>query len=175
MKVAKQYNNCLVVVENNDVGQVVCNAIHYEYEYENLFVESTVKSSGIGVTMTKKIKRIGCSNLKDIIEMNKLEITDLNTINEIATFEVKGSSYQASEGNHDDLVMNLVMFGYFVSTAYFNNLTDINIKEMIFNQKLKEIEEDIVPFGFIDDGEDQIKKLEVTEEHPWAIEYDKNL
>ena len=71
--------------------------------------------------------------------------------------------------------MNLVMFGYFVSTAYFNNLTDINIKDMIFNQKLKEIEEDIVPFGFIDDGEEQIKRLEVTEEHPWAIEYDKNL
>ena len=105
-----------------------------------------------------------------------LESKDRNkTILEISTFEAKGQTYQASTGNHDDLVMNLVMFGYFVSTAYFNNLTDINIKEMIFNQKLKEIEEDIVPFGFIDDGEEQIRKLEVTEEHPWAIEHDKNL
>ena len=151
MKVAKQYNNCLVVVENNDVGQVVCNAIHYEYEYENLFVESTVKSSGIGVTMTKKIKRIGCSNLKDIFEMNKLEITDLNTINEIATFEVKGSSYQASEGNHDDLVMNLVLFAWFVSSEAFGNLSDLDFKALLYSQTLKEIEDDLPPVGILQD------------------------
>jgi hypothetical protein len=71
--------------------------------------------------------------------------------------------------------MNLVMFGYFVSSAYFSNLTDINIKDMIFKQKLKEIEDDIVPFGFINDGNEQVKRIEPDEEHPWAIEYDRNL
>jgi len=73
------------------------------------------------------------------------------------------------------LVMNLVLFGYFASSSYFNNLTDINIKDMIFKQKLKEIEDDIVPFGFIDDGSEQIKKIEKTDDHPWAIEYDRDL
>lgn len=151
MKVAKQYNDCLVVIENNDVGQVVCNAIHYEYEYENLFVESTVKASGIGVTMTKKIKRIGCSNLKDIIEMGKLEINDLNTINEISTFEVRGSSYQASDGNHDDLVMNLVLFAWFVSSEAFGNLSELDFKELLYSQTLKEIEDDLPPVGVLQD------------------------
>ena len=72
--------------------------------------------------------------------------------------------------------MNLVMFGYFVSSAYFSNLTDINIKDMIFKQQLKEIQDDIVPFGFIDDGAEQIQKIERDDNsHPWAIGYDKNL
>ena len=71
--------------------------------------------------------------------------------------------------------MNLVLFGYFVSSTYFSNLTDINIKDMIFKQKLKEIEEDIVPFGFIDDGTEQIRRIEPSDDHPWAIEYDRDL
>ena len=87
-----------------------------------------------------------------MLENNKLTVVDEQTILEISTFEAKGQSYEAAVGNHDDLVMNLVMFGFFVSSAYFSNLTDINIKDMIFKQKLKEIEDDIVPFGFIDNG-----------------------
>ena len=71
--------------------------------------------------------------------------------------------------------MNLVLFGYFVSSAFFSNLTDINIKDVIFKQKLKAIEDDIVPFGFISDGTDEVKRIEPTEEHPWAIEYDRDL
>ena len=35
---------------------------------------------------------------------------DAETISELSTFESKGISYQASRGNHDDLVMNLVLF-----------------------------------------------------------------
>ena len=174
-KYANVYNKAYCIVESNDQGSVVCNGLYYDLEYENVHVESAVKANAVGVDINRKSKRLGCSALKDLLENNKLRIVDEHTILEISTFEAKGQTYQASTGNHDDLVMNLVMFGYFVSTAYFNNLTDINIKEMIFNQKLKEIEEDVVPFGFIDDGEQQIKKLEIEEDHPWAIEYDRNL
>ena len=174
-KYANVYNKAYCIVESNDQGSVVCNGLYYDLEYENVHVESAVKANAVGVDINRKSKRLGCSALKDLLENNKLKIVDEQTILEISTFEAKGQTYQASTGNHDDLVMNLVMFGYFVSTAYFNNLTDINIKDMIFNQKLKEIEEDIVPFGFIDDGETQIKKLEMEDDHPWAIEYDRNL
>ena len=70
--------------------------------------------------------------------------------------------------------MNLVLFGYFVSSAYFSDLTDINIKDIIFNQKMKEIQEDIVPFGFIDDGSEHMKQIEKSDD-PWQIEYDRDL
>ena len=120
--------------------------------------------------MNRKVKRLGCSAIKDILETNKVLIVDENTIMEISTFVAKGQSYEASEGNHDDLMMNLVMFGYFATSNYFGDLTNINLKEMMFEKRMKEIEDDIVPFGFTDDGLDDIQKdLELGQ--PWAIEY----
>jgi hypothetical protein len=152
VKAARQYNEALVVIENNDVGQVVCNDIYYEYEYENTFVESSVKKGGVGVTMTKRVKRIGCSNLKDLIELGKLKIVDAETISELSTFEIKGSSYEATQGNHDDLVMNLVLFAWFVSSDAFGNISTIDLKEMLFSEKMRQIEDDVPPFGIINDG-----------------------
>ena len=152
VKIAKEYNDALILIENNDAGQVVCNAVYYDYEYENTFVESSVKRGGIGVTMTKRVKRIGCSNLKDLVELKKLEIVDSNTIQELSTFQVRGSSYQASAGNHDDLVMNLVLFAWFVSSEAFGNISDMDLRQILFEEREKEIEEDITPFGIIDDG-----------------------
>ena len=174
-KYANVYNKAYCIVESNDQGSVVCNGLYYELEYENVHVESAIKANAVGIDINRKSKRLGCSALKDLLENNKLKIVDEQTILEISTFEARGQTYQASIGNHDDLVMNLVLFGYFVSSTYFSNLTDINIKDMIFKQKLKEIEEDIVPFGFIDDGSEQIKRIEPSDDHPWAIEYDRDL
>ena len=175
-KYANVYNKAYCIVESNDQGSVVCNGLYYDLEYENVHVESAVKANSVGIEINRKSKRLGCSALKDLLENNKLKIIDEQTILEISTFEAKGQTFQASTGNHDDLVMNLVMFGYFVSSAYFSNLTDINIKDMIFKKQMKEIHDDIVPFGFIDDGAEQIKKIEIDDnDHPWAIGYDKNL
>jgi len=137
-------------------------------------VTSAVKASGLGIEMNRKVKRLGCSAIKDILENGKLNIVDENTILEISTFEARGQSYEASDGNHDDLMMNLVMFGYFASTQYFGDMTDINLKQMIFEQRMQEIEEDVVPFGYIDDGSHHIRHTE-SEIGPWAIEHDPNL
>src|SRR6056300_1559863 len=173
-KYAKVYNEAYVVIESNDQGAVVCNGIYHDLEYENVHVESAIRANAIGIEINRKTKRLGCSSIKDILENNKLNIVDENTILEISTFVARGQSYEASDGNHDDLMMNLVMFGYFSSTQYFGDMTDINIKDMIFKHKMKEIEDDIVPFGFIDDASDHIQKIE-QEESPWAIEYSNEL
>lgn len=151
-KYAKLYNEAWVVVEANDQGTVVCNGLYYDLEYENLHTSSAVKANALGIEMNRKVKRLGCSSIKDIIETGKLKIMDENTILEISTFVAKGQSYEASDGNHDDLMMNLVMFGYFVSTQFFADMTDINLKQMMFEDKMRQIEDDIVPFGFVDDG-----------------------
>lgn len=168
-KTCKAYNNAYVVVENNDQGNIVCHGLYYELEYENLHVESLIKSTGLGITMNKKIKRLGCSGFKDILENNRLEIVDEKTILEISTFVAKGQSYEASEGNHDDLVMNLVLFGYFAGSREFGELTDIDLKQLLFEHKAKEIDDDLPPFGFIEDGLDDTQH--VPDGHQWAIEY----
>jgi hypothetical protein len=162
-KYATVYNNSYVVIEANDQGSVVCNGLYYDLEYENVHVSSAIKSNSIGIEMNRKTKRLGCSAIKDILENNKLEVVDENTILEISTFVAKGQSYEASEGNHDDLMMNLVMFGYFASTQFFSDMTDINLKQVLFEQRMKEIEDDIVPFGIIDDGSQYIQELENQE------------
>jgi len=165
-KYAKVYNDALVVVESNDQGVLVTNGLYNELEYENLFIESTVKANRLGIEMNRKVKRIGCSGAKDLLEERKLDIVDENTIMEISTFVAKGQSYEASDGNHDDLMMNLVMFGYFATGSFFSTLTDVDVKDMIFKQKMNAIENDVLPFGFIDDGMDNIPQKE--EEDPWA-------
>ena len=152
-KYAKLYNEAYVIIENNDAGQLTCHSIHYELEYPNLHMESGLKSTGIGQEMTRRTKRMGCSGFKDLMDEGKLHIVDEETIMEISTFEVKGASYEASDGNHDDLVMNLVMFGYFISTPFFQEMTDINVREMMFKQRMREIEDDVPPFGFVNEDE----------------------
>ena len=169
-KYAKVYNEAYVVIEANDQGGVVCNGLYHELEYENMHVESAVKANALGIEMNRKVKRLGCSAIKDILEENKIDIVDENTILEISTFVAKGQSYEASDGNHDDLMMNLVMFGYFATGNYFAELTNINLKQMMFENRMKEIEEDVLPFGFIDDGSEYVEQQE-QQNHPWAIDY----
>ena len=154
-KYARLYNNAIVVIENNDQGTVVCNGLYYDLEYENTYVSSTIKSDGIGVYMDKKVKKIGCSNIKDLVEQDKVVINDAETIVEMSTFVVKGQSYEASSGCHDDLMMNLVLFGWFASTPMFTEMLDSNMRSFIYAQQAKQIEDEVLPFGFIEDGREE--------------------
>jgi hypothetical protein len=167
-KYANSYNQAMVVIESNDAGMVVCNGLYHDLEYENMFVESVVKSDALGILMTRKVKRIGCSSFKDLLENNKLEIVDEDTIIEISTFTARGSSYEASDGNHDDIVMNLVMFGYFAGTSAFGEMTDISIRDLMFQQRMLEIENDVLDWGFVDDGLDNTSPALASS--PWQIE-----
>ena len=151
-KYANLYNQAYVVIESNDQGTLVTRGLYYDLEYDNLHMESAIKADKIGVEITRKTKRLGCSGIKDILENGKLLIQDHNTIMEISTFVARGQSYEASTGNHDDLVMNLVMFGYFANTNMFRDMTNINLREMMYKEKISQIEADMMPFGIIDDG-----------------------
>ena len=157
-KYAKTYNEAYVIIESNDQGAVVCNGLYYDLEYEHVFVESMIKANSVGVTMTRKVKRIGCSNIKDLVEQSQIAIVDQDTIIEMSTFVSKGSSYEASDGNHDDLMMNLVMFGWFACTPFFGEMTDVDMKTMMYAEQQRMIEDDVVPFGFHEDGVEEEDK-----------------
>ena len=168
-KWAKRYKEAYVIIESNDAGSVVANGLYYDIEYENMHVESMIKAGAIGMTMNRKVKRIGCSNLKDLVEEKKLLLVDLDTISECSTFEARGNSFEASTGNHDDLVMNLVMFAWYVGTETFSNQSDVNVKQMLYEQKIKEIEDDVVPVGFINNGIEQ-PRTEMINGEVWTVE-----
>jgi len=168
-KFARIYNKAYVLVESNDNGSVVCNGLYYDLEYENMFVESSIKSSDIGVLMTKKTKRIGCSNLKDMIETKKLLMCEAETIIELSTFEANGTSYEASEGNHDDLVMNLVLFAWFAATDQFAQMANVDLKTMLYAERLRQVEDDIAPVGIFTSIEDENDRRFTSGGDTWII------
>jgi len=161
------YNDATVLIESNGPGAEVANILHYDLEYSETINESGVKDK-LGMKMTKKVKAIGCSNLKDLIENDKLIINDLETISELAQFIVKGTSWAAEPGATDDLVMGLVMFAWYSTQMNFKELNDIDLRISLMADKIKQIEDDIAPFGFIDNGEDEVEYVREDGE-VWAI------
>jgi hypothetical protein len=167
-KVGKEYNEAYVLVEVNTSEQVA-DILYSEYEYENIiFVNRTTQGqvvsggfgggkSQLGVVTDKKVKRIGCSNFKSMVEEKKLLIRDADTISEISTFIQRKNSYGADEGYHDDLVMPLVLFSWLTTNPYFKELTNVNIRKELYEARIKMIEEEVTPFGFINNGEEDEK------------------
>jgi hypothetical protein len=129
--------------------------LHYDIEYPNVFVQGQLKAEDIGVTMSRKIKRIGCSTLKELLEENRLVLNDRYTITELMTFVHKGNSWEADRGYNDDMVMNLVLFSWFVTTEYFVHLTDTAVKDLLYSEQQKLIEDDLLPPGVFDGGNQQ--------------------
>jgi hypothetical protein len=164
-KWATEYNQAMVLIEVNKSEQVPY-ILHNELEYENiLYVGRNAKQGQRvggapyipGVKMDKRVKRLGCSVFKDLVEQGKLLISDIETIAEISTFIEDGrGSYSADSGKHDDLVMPLVMFGWLVNDPYFQELTNTNLRNRLFEQRLDHIEQSVLPIGFYNDGTEEV-------------------
>ncbi len=164
-KVAKAYNSAHICVEVNDIGGQVADALQFELEYTNLLMCQMKGRAGqilgagfskrgtqMGVRMTKQVKRVGCANLKTLIESDKMPIQDFNMIEELSTFVRKGQHFQAEEGANDDLVACLIIFAWLSNQRYFKELTDQDVRARLYEEQRNAIEQDMAPFGFKDDG-----------------------
>jgi hypothetical protein len=164
-EVARAYNQAFVLVEVNDIGEQVANTLQFDLEYDNLIMASMRGRSGqvlgggfsggkaqLGVRTTKAVKRIGCSNLKQLIEDDKLIVEDLDIISELSTFIVKGSSYEADDGCNDDLVACLFIFAWVTDQQYFKELTDSDVRMTMMREQQNALEQDMAPFGFMING-----------------------
>ena len=163
--VAKNYNNAYVLCEVNDIGGQVADIIQFDLEYENLLMAAmrgragqqlgqgfSGKKTQLGVKMSTAVKQVGCSNLKALIEEDKLLISDYDMIAELTTFIVKGQSFAAEEGCNDDLAMCLVIFSWMAMQDYFKEMNDNDVRQRIYDDQRESIEQDMAPFGFINDG-----------------------
>ncbi len=163
--VAKNYNNAYILCEVNDIGGQVADIIQFDLEYENLLMAAmrgragqqlgqgfSGKKTQLGVKMSTAVKQVGCSNLKALIEEDKLMIPDYDTIAELTTFIVKGQSFAAEDGCNDDLAMCLVIFGWMAMQPYFKEMHDNDVRQRIYEDQRESIEQDMAPFGFMDDG-----------------------
>ena len=170
--VATNYNNAYLLCEVNDIGGQVADIIQYDMEYENLLMVSmrgragqqlgqgfSGKKTQLGIKMSTAVKQVGCSNLKALIEDDKLLVEDYDTIAELTTFIQKGQSFQAEDGCNDDLAMCLVIFSWMAMQPYFKEMHDNDVRQRIYEDQRDQIEQDMAPFGFVTDGleEDQFK------------------
>ena len=162
---AKKYNDAFVLVENNDIGAAIVNSLHADLEYENIFSTLSMgrggqqissgfkKGAKLGVRTTSALKKVACANLKSLVENNKLLIRDFDTISELNTFVADKQSFSAEEGSNDDMVMTLVLFSWLNNQPLFKDLTNVDIRKKLFEQQLNSIQEQLLPFGIICNGE----------------------
>jgi hypothetical protein len=165
--VAMAYNKAFILVEVNDVGEQVGQILHMDLEYDNVLMCTmrgragqlvgqgfSGKKSQMGVKMSKNVKKIGCMNLKTLIESDKLIINDYETISELTTFIQKSNSFEAEDGCNDDLAMCLVIFAWLIAQPYFKEMTDNDVRKRLYEEQKNQIEQDMAPFGFISNGLD---------------------
>jgi|TARA_Y100000289_G_scaffold64030_1_gene75292 hypothetical protein len=166
-EVAKGYNNAWLMVEINDIGDQVASILHFDLEYPNILMASmrgrngqvigqgfSGKRSQLGVRTTSGVKKLGCSNLKTLLEDDKILVSDYEIISELTTFAQKGNTFEAEEGCNDDLAMCLVIFSWVVAQDYFKEMTDNDVRKRLYEEQRNQIEQDMAPFGFISDGLD---------------------
>ena len=165
MDVALAYNEAFVLCEVNDIGDQVASILQFDLEYENVLMCAMRGRSGqivgtgfsgkktqLGVKMSVTVKKVGCSNLKTLIEEDKLQILDYDIISELTTFVQKRQSFEAEEGCNDDLAMCLVIFAWLVAQEYFKEMTDNDVRKRIYEEQKNQIEQDMAPFGFMSNG-----------------------
>ena len=180
--VANNYNKAYVLTEVNDIGEAVSASLFYDLEYENVLMCAMRGRAGqivgqgfsgtkvqMGVKMSKTVKAQGCSNLKTLIEDDKLLVKDYNIVSELTTFIQVKQSFEADEGYNDDLVMCLVIFAWLVQQDYFKEMTDQDIRRRIYEEQKNAIEQDMAPFGFIDDGLEQ-EQIQDDQGNVWRID-----
>ena len=185
-KVAKDYNGAYVLLETNDIGQQVVDILHQELEYENIF--STVqektkqyvspgfgKQSTLGVRTSKAVKRQGCLALKSLIEEQKFLLFDAECISELSTFVERSGTFAADEGYHDDLAMCMVLFAWLSTNTFFKDLTNVDIRDNLYNSQMRMIENDLTPFGLVVDGHEPEAEVMDGDYWLWADEKEKFL
>ena len=164
-EVARNYNSAFILCEVNDIGDQVASILQYDLEYQNLLMCSmrgragqivgqgfSGKKTQLGVKMSKTGKKGGSLNLKTLIEEDKLIFSDYEIISELTTFISKHNSFEAEEGCNDDLAMCLVIYAWLVQMDYFKELTDQDVRKRLYEEQKNQIEQDMAPFGFLNDG-----------------------
>lgn len=161
---ARKYNDAFVLVEINSIGLQVADIIHFDLSYDNLikiqlkgkqgqqWTQGFTKKVAYGIKTSPQTKNIGCTNLKALIESDKLIIKDDIILKELTTFAVHNRSYKAEEGSHDDLVMTLVNFSWLMAQKFFRETVQNDVRAVIEKEQANLLDREFVPFGFISDG-----------------------
>jgi len=183
LDVANAYNQAYLLIEINDIGDQVASILQFDLEYENILMCSmrgragqivgagfSGKKSQLGLRMTSAVKKLGCSNLKTLLEDDKLLTNDYDIISELTTFVQKHQSFEAEEGCNDDLAMCLVIFSWLVAQDYFKEMTDQDVRKRLYEEQKNQIEQDMAPFGFVETGLETAESFVDKDGDRWNVD-----
>lgn len=129
----KEYGNCMIVVENNNVGFAVLTKliemrypnVYYSTKSTNEFIDSTTAqyagNSVPGFTTTMKTRPLVVAKLEEFIRNKMIKINSQRFVNELDTFVWVNGRPEAQKGYNDDLVMSLAIGCFVRDTAIVNN------------------------------------------------------
>lgn len=160
---AKTYNEAWILVEVNIHD--IATPLYRDYEYENVIKTSLKKQkvtsaffregSKFGVKTTTPVKKLGLEMLIDLLKKNWIIINDIEIVKEMSTLVNKKKSFEASPGQHDDLVMTLVLFAWLLTNEGFKELVDIETPRSLLQDAYVNSLWDSLPRFFIEDGINQ--------------------
>ena len=175
---ARYYNDAYVLVEINNTPQIA-DTLHADLEYENLWKVFTgnkkpqqlsagfARGVQLGLKMSPQVKKIGTSNLKTLIEGDKLLINDFATYSELTTFVETKNTFAAEQGANDDLVMGLVMFGWVTTQPYFKEIVAHDLRKQVQLENMNQFDDETVVEPIMDDG--MSHNLELVDGDLWEV------
>jgi hypothetical protein len=134
MSVATEYNDALLVVENNNVGWAVLQTL-IDREYKNLFwmkkdlryidskTQYTNKYRGEnrmmvpGFTTSMKSRPLMIENLSKFLRDKSIKINSIRLVDELYVFIFNNGKAEALKGYNDDLVMSMAIGLWIRETA----------------------------------------------------------
>jgi len=138
---AREFGNCMLVVENNNIGYTVLDKL-IEYEYPNIYfsIKSTHEyieqyqaehrtSAVPGFSTSVKTRPLIIAKLEEFIRNKLIKLYSARTINEMKTFIWRNGKPQAMKGYHDDLIMALAIACWVRDTALQANARDLNYQK----------------------------------------------
>lgn len=179
---ARYYNMAFVLIETQSVGMQVGESLLMDLEYENILrchngnkkaqevIGGYKSGSYIGVRSSSQVKKVGCMNLKTLIETDKLLFNDGGIIEELSHFVLAtNGTYAAEKEEHDDLVITLVLFGWLTTQTFFKEIVDHDLRKQLKQQYMNNVQEDeSLPDIVVDDG--RPKNFMFSEDTFWVID-----
>ena len=147
--ISDYYNKAYMMIENNNVGSIVANAIWYDYDCDRIV---NCDKKGIGIRSTKKTKLAANLMVKRYIENGWLGIRCRQTVYELSLYEeISPNVFKAGKYEHDDFVTSLIWALYFLSTAFFDG-KELDVKKI--DPKFIIDTNDVNTVTLINDGDD---------------------
>ena len=137
----REYNNCMIVVENNSVGFAVLeklkdmsypniyHSIKSTHEYVEESVANSVSNAVAGFTTSSKTRPLIVAKMEEFIRNKLIKIYSNRLFRELETFIWNNGRAEAMRMYNDDLVMALSIGCWIRDTVF-----EVNKKELAYSK-----------------------------------------